>query len=68
MNTIKITFNKYKELHNAVNDRSLGTPIGWLEEHYKCRMATGSRYSGLYDIVLVFDNEQDCMWFQLKHL
>jgi hypothetical protein len=67
---INIDFSKYKELHNKANEpRFLGTQYGWLERHYKCTLDPGSG-TGMVDdfITLIFENEQDYIWFKLAHL
>ena len=68
-NTISINFSKYKELHSKANEpRFLGTEFGWLQKHYKCTLDAVSGTGIDSDIVLLFENEQDYIWFKLAHL
>lgn len=74
-NTVKIDFIKLSELHEAVKTpswiKTSWAKAEWLATHYKCSevqidwdlVALGKK-----SITLKFDNEQDYIWFKLKHL
>lgn len=63
-NTIKIDFEKFRELHYAIHDQWIPN---WLEKHYKCSIANAPRLEH-NSVGLLFENEQDLIWFKLKYL
>jgi len=80
MNSVLIDFDKYIELRDAVLSNPIRTFYAdwhrvWPRIFYKCEVTFKIKQSVNAndveldaDIVLDFDNEQDCIWFKLKHL
>jgi len=61
---VKISYEKYQELYYAVDvDNTVTAGTEWTRMHYDCDVLSAP--GGI--IELKFDNEQDCIWFQLKH-
>lgn len=61
---VKISYEKYHELYYAVNPDNTVTGKDWPRVYYKCDVLSAQWRK----IELKFDNEQDYIWFQLKHL
>lgn len=65
MNTVKIDFYKLEEMHDKVGS----PPQGWVRQFYKCDIYID--YSADLDgncVNLMFDNEEDSVWFTLRYL
>lgn len=61
-----INLEKYYELAALIND-GYGTEVGKFQQVYKCNPVLSSSL-GAGKLFLEFDNEEDAIWFQLKHL
>lgn len=72
MNTVRISFLKFHDLCNMIKGQpSILMDKDWLREHLKCSVKVDYLVQGGLSgdiITLQFDNEQDCIWFKLKHL
>lgn len=75
MNSVLIDFDKYIELRDAVLTEHSAWHRDWPRIFYKCEVTFNIKQSMNAndveldaDIVLDFDNEQDYIWFKLKHL
>lgn len=69
---VEISHSKYRELRRvAFNPNTLAVETGWSRKYYGFDVKDVRVHRGPEEdrvIVLSFDNEQDCIWFQLKHL
>jgi hypothetical protein len=65
MKEVQISWKKYLSLY-ALLKNDLGIEIGKFKKVYKCH-ATYMNHEKDF-VYLMFDNEQDAIWFNLVHL
>lgn len=63
---LTITYEKYAELHSVVSHPILGTELGAFSETFNCAVMPSLVGGGLVE--LMFDSEEDVIWFKLKWL
>lgn len=66
MTKLVVNIEKYYELAALIND-GIGIEIGKFHRVYKCYPQL-TRGLDTGNIHLIFDEEEDAIWFQLKHL
>lgn len=69
--SVEVSYSKYKELREgAIDPDTSEIESNWMQKYYKCRLLYSSGWNSPKGRVMMlsFTNEQDYIWFRLKHI
>lgn len=67
MTPVKISYEKYRELHKLVEHPILGTEFGAFNEMFNCIVSVSMTTLDA-GVTLLFNSEDEAAWFMLKWL